>query len=280
MEIEDKQDGTLPSLPWSSPYVMIAEVDFQSGHCDKTPISIPKSQKSPEAQANGDISHPAPIFHGEPTPPCQVWAHTISFGLLFPPRDQFLEDNGHPLALLMPGLIPWDAISSHSSTEQVSSMGDNNPNGLCEEALKEAICRISIRSSRVTEPFISEYGAIDPVKTRIHELRSRWVEACADLMGLIPLELPPLQEINHEINLVDELAKYNFPLPHCPEALCPELRAKIHHYTQAGWWEMTPVPQAAPLLCIPKKDNKLCTVVDACQRNDNMVKDVTPFPVA
>ena len=36
--------------------------------------------------------------------------------------------------------------------------------------------------------------------------------------------------------------------------------------------------QAAPLLCIPKKDGKLRTIVDARQRNDNTVKDVTPLP--
>jgi len=34
----------------------------------------------------------------------------------------------------------------------------------------------------------------------------------------------------------------------------------------------------APLLCIPKKDGKLRTVVDARQWNNNTVKDVTPLP--
>jgi Reverse transcriptase (RNA-dependent DNA polymerase) len=38
------------------------------------------------------------------------------------------------------------------------------------------------------------------------------------------------------------------------------------------------VPQAAPLLCIPKKTGKIRTVVDCRQRNDNTIKDVTPFP--
>jgi len=38
------------------------------------------------------------------------------------------------------------------------------------------------------------------------------------------------------------------------------------------------VTQATPLLCIPKKDGKLRTVVDARQQNDNTVKDVTPLP--
>ena len=43
-------------------------------------------------------------------------------------------------------------------------------------------------------------------------------------------------------------------------------------------WEMKPVYQAAPLLCVPKKNGKLRTVVDARKRNDNTHKDVTPFP--
>ena len=37
------------------------------------------------------------------------------------------------------------------------------------------------------------------------------------------------------------------------------------------------VPQATPLLCIPKKTGKLRTVVDCHQRNNNTIKDVTPF---
>jgi hypothetical protein len=67
-------------------------------------------------------------------------------------------------------------------------------------------------------------------------------------------------------------------MPKCPEALQPKLREKINKYVDAGWWELKPVPQAVPLLCFPKKPDGLRTVVDARQRNDNTVKDVTPFP--
>jgi len=41
---------------------------------------------------------------------------------------------------------------------------------------------------------------------------------------------------------------------------------------------MASVPQVAPILCIPKKMGKLRTMIDCRKRNDNMVKDVTPFP--
>ena len=35
--------------------------------------------------------------------------------------------------------------------------------------------------------------------------------------------------------------------------------------------------QAAPLLCINKKDSKLCTIIDAHQWNENTIKDVMPL---
>jgi len=38
------------------------------------------------------------------------------------------------------------------------------------------------------------------------------------------------------------------------------------------------VEQAAPMLCIRKKNNMLRTVVDGRQCNVNMIKDITPLP--
>jgi len=58
----------------------------------------------------------------------------------------------------------------------------------------------------------------------------------------------------------------------------PQLMEKLQLYVDSGWWVPKAVPQAAPLLCIPKKTGKLQTVVDCQQHNDNTVKDVTPFP--
>ena len=49
-------------------------------------------------------------------------------------------------------------------------------------------------------------------------------------------------------------------------------------YERAGWWVRCPVPTACPLLCIAKKDGSLRTVIDAHNRNANMVLDVTPMP--
>jgi hypothetical protein len=46
-------------------------------------------------------------------------------------------------------------------------------------------------------------------------------------------------------------------MPQCPKALQEELQEKITWYVTAGWWEMKPVYQATPLLCVPKKNGKL-----------------------
>ncbi|KAF9006390.1 hypothetical protein BDZ89DRAFT_965954 [Hymenopellis radicata] len=91
--------------------------------------------------------------------------------------------------------------------------------------------------------------------------------------------MPPWREVNHEINLVDDDKRYHYHIPaRCPHSLRDELREKTQRYLRAGWWEACTVEQAAPLLCVPKKDGKLRTVVDLRQHNDNTVKDVTPLP--
>ena len=69
-----------------------------------------------------------------------------------------------------------------------------------------------------------------------------------------------------------------YHLSRCPKAYREEFYTKLDQYTRAGWWEPCTASQAAPLVCVAKKNGKLRTVVDARQRNDNTVKDVTPLP--
>lgn len=117
----------------------------------------------------------------------------------------------------------------------------------------------------------TEAGDIDVMRRRLkHEF--------ADLFQPVPPELPPFRDINHSIPLIDDNKRYNYHLPRCPEVLRTQLGDKIERYTRAGWWEAKPSNQAAPLLCVYKKDGRLRTVVDLRQRNDNTVRDVTPFP--
>ena len=109
-------------------------------------------------------------------------------------------------------------------------------------------------------------------------IRAQLLEEFDDLLQPVPPELPPFREVNHSIPIIEQGKRYNYHLPRCPEVLKPELIEKIERYTKAGWWVPCRTDQAAPLLCVYKKDGRLRTVVDLRLRNDNTVKDVTPFP--
>ena len=97
-------------------------------------------------------------------------------------------------------------------------------------------------------------------------------------MNGVPEELPPMCGVNHHILLIDNNKRYHYHLPQCPDSMKVQLMEKITCYMRAGWWESVQTDQAAPMLCIPKKSRLLCTAIDAHKRNDNTIKDVTPFP--
>lgn len=115
-------------------------------------------------------------------------------------------------------------------------------------------------------------------KDKFPRLRAKWLEAYQDILGGVPERLPPMREINHRIELIDEAKQYHYHLPRCPDALKPALMEKVERYVRAGWWVHKTVPQAAPILCLVKRDNGLRTVFDCRKQNDNTVKDVSPFP--
>ncbi|KIJ53550.1 hypothetical protein M422DRAFT_94372, partial [Sphaerobolus stellatus SS14] len=92
--------------------------------------------------------------------------------------------------------------------------------------------------------------SIQLTKNDFGHLCSQWKENYANLFGEIPLELPPMREVNHRIKLIDPNKRFNYRLPKCPEALQPQLHAKIDRYLKAGWWEPTSALQAVPMLCI------------------------------
>ncbi len=58
-----------------------------------------------------------------------------------------------------------------------------------------------------------------------------------------------------------------------------KLAEKISQYKRARWWEPCVSTQAAPMLCVLKKDGSdIRTTVDCRKRNENTERDVTPFP--
>jgi hypothetical protein len=133
---------------------------------------------------------------------------------------------------------------------------------------------VEIRAARDTK---GKAKAI-PTEEDIPQLREHWRNEYDDIVNGTPSKLPPFREINHEIHLIDENRRYNYHAPRCPQSLRAEFYEKLNRYVTAGWWTANSATQAAPLMCIPKKDGKLRTVVDCRQRNDNTIKDVTPLP--
>ncbi|KAF8233778.1 hypothetical protein L208DRAFT_1225614, partial [Tricholoma matsutake] len=93
-------------------------------------------------------------------------------------------------------------------------------------------------------------------------LREEWKQSCQDILNGVPDKLPPLRDINHHIPLVHEKKKYNYYHPKCPDSMRKPLTEKIARYCKAGWWRPARVEQAAPMLVVPKKTGKLCTVIN------------------
>ena len=96
----------------------------------------------------------------------------------------------------------------------------------------------------------------------IPQLCRSWDDNITDLVSGIPLKLPPIREVNHELNLIDPEKRIHYRLPKCPEHFHKELSQKIERYTTAQWWIPAVAHQAVPMLCIPKKNGKLRTVFD------------------
>ena len=57
----------------------------------------------------------------------------------------------------------------------------------------------------------------------IPQLCEEIAERYSDLLGPLPLKLPPFHEVSHEIPLIDESKQLKHRLPKCPEAFCSEL---------------------------------------------------------
>ena len=94
----------------------------------------------------------------------------------------------------------------------------------------------------------------------IPQLRKSWDDNITDLVSGIPLKLPPIWEVNHEINLIDPEKCIHYHLLKFLEHFHKELSQKIERYTTAQWWIPVVAHQAVPMLCILKKNSKLRTV--------------------
>ena len=69
---------------------------------------------------------------------------------------------------------------------------------------------------------LNEYTCSD-----IPQLHEEIAEKYSDLLGPLPLKLPPIHEVSHEIPLINESKQLKHKLPKCPEAFHSELAQKI-----------------------------------------------------
>ena len=59
-------------------------------------------------------------------------------------------------------------------------------------------------------------------------LRQKWYNEYQEILQGTREQLPPIREINHEINLVDPAMRYKYHLPRCPTALREEFHKKLN----------------------------------------------------
>src|SRR5882757_5373014 len=62
----------------------------------------------------------------------------------------------------------------------------------------------------------------------IPRLRESWLKKTSDITGPIPSRLPPLQEMNHSLKLIEPNSPIKHQYSKCPDALCPLLMEKIN----------------------------------------------------
>ena len=166
---------------------------------------------------------------------------------------------------LRPGKEDWELKKLWAKFERPQSRASklNTPEGPPEPAVDKG------KQKDTQEP---------PPPDPYAHLCDHWREDYADIMDGVREVLPPWREVNHEIHLIDDSKQYHYHLLRCLNSLRDEFYAKVKRYVNAGWWEPKSVSQAAPMLCVRKKDNCLWTVVNARQCNENTVKDIMPLP--
>ena len=57
-----------------------------------------------------------------------------------------------------------------------------------------------MHEGNVAQATLQGSGSLPP---KLPKLRERWMNKIADLVGGIPVKLPPFREVNHKIKLID-----------------------------------------------------------------------------
>jgi hypothetical protein len=128
--------------------------------------------------------------------------------------------------------------------------------------------------------------AMELVDDDIEKVRTHLMEY-AESAGLFAdpsrSPLPPLRDINHSINLIDETLVIPWRPAWIAEALRSQWVEKKDLYLKSGRWQISNSRNTVPLLCIPKpnklKDKpELRTCFDLRAQNKNTIKVTAPLP--
>ena len=155
-----------------------------------------------------------------------------------------------------------------------------------EEAIQvlDMICNLSEKSQedeQVTcNPLLVRNEGIEDVvfsdilyenkKIEIYELLKRFEDVITNIPGRTNM-------ITHTITLKDKTP--SFKKPYClPFAIRDQIKQEIDNMKDAGIIENSQSPWAAPIVCVPKKDNTIRFCVDYRGLNSKTVFDPQPMP--
>ena len=94
----------------------------------------------------------------------------------------------------------------------------------------------------------------------------------------LPIGLPPLQGIEHQINIMPGAPLPNNPAYRCNPQEAAELEKQINEFLSKGFVQESMSPCAVPVILVPKKDGTICMCIDFRAINNITVKYRYPIP--
>ncbi|KAJ8579912.1 hypothetical protein M405DRAFT_689894, partial [Rhizopogon salebrosus TDB-379] len=115
------------------------------------------------------------------------------------------------------------------------------------------ICSVEPLPIRGAQSQILELRGSSPEAAKIDAYREELSQYAKDICKeAVETPLPPLQEINHVIPLIDEHKVYAWRQSRCPEALRPLWHDKRDDYIHTGHWEFFSGTNAVPMIMMKK----------------------------
>jgi hypothetical protein len=95
----------------------------------------------------------------------------------------------------------------------------------------------------------------------------------------LPMVLPPLREVNHQIKLKDYSKKVKPKIFRIADKYRQQISEKLNLYVESGWYIPVQSDDASPTFAVPKSNPSQARMVhDLRERNANTIKDFSPAP--